>query len=349
MIDPPAMPAAKLPAPVTARTLAGYFGVAALLALAALGAALWQMHSARQEIDGLRQELARRLTEVDAQSRAGRIAGDQLREATREAAVKLGVLESKLAESQSQQIALEALYQDLSRNRDEWAYAEIEQTLLMASQQLQLAGNAKAALIALQATDTRLQAMNRPQLGALRKAIGQDIGKLKAAPLMDTAGLSVRIDNVLGTIDKLPLAAETRSAPDAASAPAAADAGTASRFWREVWSDLKQLVRVQRIDRSDVPLLTPAQTFFLRENLKLRLLTARMALLTRDQATFRNDLKAAREWLARYFDARDKSVAAAASLIASLQSADINIELPDISATLEALRLTSQARARGKQ
>jgi uroporphyrin-3 C-methyltransferase len=116
-----------------------------------------------------------------------------------------------------------------------------------------------------------------------------------------------------------------------------------------VWSDLKQLVRVQRIDRSDVPLLTPAQTFFLRENLKLRLLTARMALLTRDQATFRNDLKAAREWLARYFDARDKSVAAAASLIASLQSADINIELPDISATLEALRLTSQARARGKQ
>jgi uroporphyrin-3 C-methyltransferase len=353
MIDPPHASSQAKPTstPVTLRPLAGYVGMAALLALVALGIALWQMQSTRQELDGLRQELARRLSEVDAQTRASRIAGDQLREATREAAVKLGVLESKLAESQSQQIALEALYQDLSRNRDEWAYAEIEQTLLIASQQLQLAGNVKAALIALQATDARLQTMNRPQLGALRKALGQDISKLKAAPLMDTVGLSVRIDNLLAIVDKLPLAAETRpaSAVEAVAPVNDASEGNAARFWREVWTDLKQLVRVQRIDRADVPLLTPAQTFFLRENLKLRLLTARMALLTRDQATFRNDLKAAREWLARYFDARDKVVANAVTLIAGLQSADINIELPDMAATLDALRGASQARARGKQ
>ena len=351
MIDPPTSSAKPLP--LTSRMPSSYFGavlLVALLALAALAVALWQMQSARHEIDGLRQELAKRLSDVDAQTKAGRIAGDQLREATREASVKLGVLESKLAESQSQQIALEALYQDLSRSRDEWAYAEIEQTLLIASQQLQLAGNVKAALIALQATDMRLQAMNRPQLAALRKAVVQDIAKLKAAPLMDTAGLSARIDTLLAAMDKLPLAAETRPVADSAVAPVAdASTGTAARFWREVWADLKQLVRVQRIDRADVPLLTPAQTFFLRENLKLRLLTARMALLTRDQATFRSDLKTAREWLARYFDARDKSVASAVTAIASLQSADINIELPDMAATLEALRVTSQTRARGKQ
>ncbi len=350
MIDPPGSTAKPVSPPLTLRTLAGYFGVAALLALAALGIALWQMQSTRQDIDGLRQELAKRLSDVDAQTKASRIAGDQLREATREAAAKLGVLEAKLAESQSQQIALEALYQDLSRNRDEWAYAEIEQTLLIAGQQLQLAGNAKAALIALQAADARLQTMNRPQLTALRRAIGQDIAKLKAAPLMDAQGLSVRIDTLLAMVDKLPLAAETRAAADAAAvrdAPAA-DTNTASRFWREVWADLKQLVRVQRIDRVDVPLLTPAQAFFLRENLKLRLLTARMALLTRDQATFRNDLKAAREWLARYFDARDKTVATAVASLAGLQTSDINIELPDIAATLEAMRVVSQARARAK-
>ncbi len=354
MIDPPTQPAAAAaktaPQPATVRTLATYFGVAAVLALCALGIALWQMQSSRQEIDGLRQELARRLSEVDAQTKASRLANDQLREATREATVKLGVLEAKLAESQSQQIALESLYQELSRNRDEWAYAEIEQTLLIASQQLQLAGNVKAALIALQATDTRLQAMNRPQLTALRKAIMQDIERLKSAPVTDTLGLSVRIDNVLAQVDKLPLAAESR--PAAESPPAAGatpGVGQAGRIWHEVWADLKQLVRVQRIDRADVPLLAPAQAFFLRENLKLRLLTARMALLTRDQATFRNDLKAAREWLTRYFDARDQPVESAAAALASLQGADIQIELPDIAATLDALRAASQARNRGKQ
>jgi len=350
MIDP-AQTTASAP-PVTARTLAGYFGLAMLLALAALGLALWQMHSTRQELEAVRQDVGRRLADVDAQNKAGRIASDQLREATREAAVKIGVLEAKLAESQSQQIALEALYQDLSRNRDEWAFAEIEQTLLIASQQLQLAGNVKAALIALQATDTRLQAMNRPQFTALRTAIARDIAKLKAAPAVDPVGWSGRIDALLAGVDRLPLAAETRPVADGVSgvaAPAAdVNEGAAARFWREVWGDLKQLVRVQRMDRADVPLLSPAQTFFLRENLKLRLLTARMALLTRDQAVFRNDLKAAREWLARYFDVRDKSVASAVNSLNSLQSADIQIELPDMAATLEAMRAVSQARARAK-
>ncbi len=362
MIDLPPKPASSAdatnvttapPAPVTLTSLsslAGAFGIIALLALAALGIALWQMHDTRLAFDGVRQELAKRLADVDVQTRTSRIAGDQLREATREAAVKIGVLEAKLAESQSQQIALEALYQDLSRNRDEWAYAEIEQTLLIASQQLHLAGNVKAALIALQATDARLQAMNRPQLTALRKAMAQDIARLKDTPLLDTPGLSLRIDALLAAVDKLPLAAETRPVAAVAAAPAGdGGANAVSRFWREVWTDIKQLVRVQRIDRADVPLLSPAQTFFLRENLKLRLLTARMALLTRDQATFRNDLKAARGWLAQYFDARDKSVAAAAASLAGLQSVDIQIELPDIAATLDAMRAVSQTRARVKQ
>jgi len=164
-------------------------------------------------------------------------------------------------------------------------------------------------------------------------------------------GLSARIYALLAGVDKLPLAAETRPAAEGASGsavPVDANAGAATRFWREVWGDLKQVVRVQRMDRADVPLLSPAQTFFLRENLKLRLLTARMALLTRDQTVFRNDLKAAREWLARYFDARDKAVGSAVSSLNSLQSADIQIELPDIAATLEALRAVSQMRARTK-
>ncbi len=339
-----------------------WLGAIALMALAALGIAAWQSYSSRQDIDGLRQELAKRLAEVDTQSKAGRIAGDQLRDATRDASVKIGMLEAKLAESQSQQIALEALYQDLSRNRDEWAFAEIEQTLLVANQQLQLAGNVRVALIALQAADTRLQNMNRPQLLGLRKAISEDLARLKAAPFVDTAGLSVRIDTVIAAVDKLPLAAETRPVGEPAAAPAGNTGATPnatapqtgsentwSRYWREVWTDLKQMVRVQRIDNTDVPLLAPTQAFFLRENLKLRLLTARMALLTRDQTTFRGDLKSAREWLARYFDARDKAVVSTAATLTTLQSADVSIELPDLSATLGALRSVSQTGARAKQ
>jgi len=334
----------------TQTSLASYFGAAALVALIALGVTVWQGHDTRQEMDALRQELAKKLSDAEAQARAGKQFAEQLREATREAGAKIAALEAKLAESQSQQIALEALYQELSRNRDEWAYAEIEQTLLVASQQLQLAGNVKAALIALQAADSRLGAMNRPQLVALRKAINQDVTRLKALPFIDSVGISVRLDNIVNAVDKLPLAAEGRSMPEPVAEKARADDDTSAwrRYWVELLNDMRQLVRVQRMDRPDVPLLAPSQAFFLRENLKLRLLSARLALLSRDQTSYKNDLKAARDWLARYFDTRDKTVAAMMATLTSLHGNDISIELPDISATLDALRTSRQVRDRAK-
>lgn len=321
-------------------------GVAAVAVLA-LALAIWQGYDGRRQSEALKQELAKRLAEADGQARESRLIGEHVREATNEARVKLGILENKLAESQNQQIALEALYQDLSRNRDEWAYAEIEHSLLIANQQLQLAGNVKAALIALQNADMRLQRMERPQLTALRKTINRDIERLKALPYVDTIGISVRLDNLIAAVDKLPLVMEVRPQPDQAEA-ATQDGGNAwPRFWREVWNDLKQLVRIERIDRPDVPLLSPPQSFFLRENLKLRLIGARLALLARDDTSYKADLKAAREWLERYYDLRDNSVIHAVSALRNLHANEISIEVPDISATLDALRSLRPARERG--
>src|SRR6185436_3748328 len=148
---------------------------AAWVTIATLALGAWDWYDARVELRDLKQELAKKLADTDTQNKESRLVAEQVREAVAEAQVKLGVLEARLAESQSQQIALEALYQELSRNRDEWAYAEIEQSVLIANQQLQLAGNVKAALIALQSADARLQRMDRPQLLGLRRAINRDI------------------------------------------------------------------------------------------------------------------------------------------------------------------------------
>jgi uroporphyrin-3 C-methyltransferase len=312
---------------------------ALLIALIALALSAWQWYGDRGEIGSLRQELARKLAELDAQSKQNRAISEQAREAVAEAQVKLGVLESRIAESQNQQIALEALYQELSRNRDEWAYAEIEQSLFIASQQLQLAGNVRGALIALQTADARLQKMDRPQLMVLRKAINRDIERLKAAPLVDTVAISVRLDGIITQADRMPLAMETR--PPQVAAPAAtgeSDGNWWTRFWRDAWTEIRQLVRVQQMDRPDVPILAPAQAYFLRENLKLRLLGARLALLSRDTASYKADLKAALEWLGRYYDAGNANVAQSMNVLRGLHDADVSIEAPDIPGTLEALR-----------
>jgi uroporphyrin-3 C-methyltransferase len=343
---PPPAPVARdasAPAGCPARRGSSFALAVAVLALAF---AAWQWYEGRIESSVLRQELAKKLAEADTQSKESRIVAEQAREAVTEAQIKLGVLESRLAESQNQQIALEQLYQELSRNRDEWAYSEIEQSLFMASQQLQLAGNVKTALIALQSADARLQRMNRPQLTALRKAINGDIERLKAAPHVDAVAISVRLDGVVAQVDRLPLAMETRPSQEAAAAPAADQGNAWTRFWREAWTELRQLVRVQQIDRPEVPLLTPAQSYFLRENLKLRLIGARLALLARDATAYKADLKAARDWLARYYDIGNNNVAHAQAILRSLHEAEISIETPDIAATLEAMRGLRLARER---
>jgi len=318
--------------------------------IAAFAAALfaWQWYDTRGEVNALRQELARKLADADTQGKESRIVAEQAREAVADAQVKLGVLESRLAESQNQQIALEALYQELSRNRDEWAYAEVEQSLFIASQQLSLAGNVKGALIALQAADARLQRMNRPQLTALRKAINRDIERLKAAPHVDAVAISARLDNLAAQVDKLPLAMEVRPQAEApAPAPGAEQASAWARFWRDAWAEFKQLVRVQSMDKPEVPLLAPEQAYFLRENLKLRLIGARLALLSRDTSSYKADLRAARDWLARYYDARNNSVAYAAGTLRNLHDAEVSVQTPDIAATLEAMRGLRLARERG--
>src|SRR5213076_2432797 len=153
---------------------------------------------ARQRIGGTQEELARRLRDIEGDVREVRSTARQSQELLREAQAKIGQLESRLAESQSQQLALEALYQELSRNRDEWQLAEIEQVLAIASQQLQLARNVRAALLAL-------------QLAPIRRAVARDIERLKAAPVVDFPAVTSRIDNLIASIDSMSLAFEERT------------------------------------------------------------------------------------------------------------------------------------------
>src|SRR5882672_9223225 len=240
----------------------------AVIIAAGLAVLFWL--DARQRIGGTQEEFARRLRDIEGDVREARSSARQSQELLREAQAKLGQLESRLAESQSQQLALEALYQELSRNRDEWQLAEIEQVLAIASQQLQLARNVRAALLALQLADSRLARTDRPQFAPIRRALARDIERLKAAPAVDFAAVTARIDNLIAGIDGLPLAFDERTerAP-VAKDTAAAERSFVGRLGAEVWNELSQLVVVRRMDAAEPPLLPPSQAYFVRENLRL--------------------------------------------------------------------------------
>ena len=355
---PPAAPAASasfsLPPPRPAPASSAWRNPWLIVALIALALAGWQWVETRLKISGTQQELARRLAESDAGAAETRALARQAEERTAALQERFGALEAKIAESQSQQATLEKLFQDLARSRDEWAIAEVEQNVTLAAQQLQLSGNVRAAVAALQTADSRLAAGGRPQLLALRKAINHDLEQLRTLPLADLPGMNLRLESVLIAVDSLPLAIDARPRAETQT-PAATEDGAGEtnavlaivhRFASDLWREFRSLVRIQRFDRDEAVLLAPGQSFFLRENLRLHLLNARLALLSRDQTSFRNELKRTQDWLERYFDGRDPAVQAAQGQMKQLASTEIDIQLPTLNESLSAIRNLQLARER---
>ena len=321
--------------------------IAAVLAIVvAIGALAWVWYDARGRIGSTQEELARRLRDIEAESRDARLLARQAQEAARDSQARLAILENRLAESQNQMVALETLYQELSRNRDEAALAEVEQVLTLAAQQLQLAGNVRGALLALQLAEARLSRGDQPQFLPLRKALARDIERLKALPALDVSGTSLRLDGLIAAVDSLPLAFDERAAADAAGTRSEGEK-TLARLGAELWGELKSLVRIRTVDGPEPPLLAPGQAYFLRENLKLRLLNARLCLLTRDETGYREDLRVAQAWIARYFDTRAKPTTSAQAQLKQLVQATVNIEPPTLAESLGAARAFKSRRERG--
>ena len=326
-----------------------------------------QWISAQNQITSLRETVASRLQYADINNSETKLIAKSVQDSSKEMQAHLTVLESKQNEAQGQQLALEQLYQDLSKNRDEWALAEIEQVLATASQQLQLAGNVQGALIALQNSDSRLAKSDKPQFIAIRRAIAKDIEKLKSLPVLDLTGLVLRLDSVIAQVDQIPLWSDEKS-PVSATPPKAPlrvfakPTGVTSKnsktdtddsaensfmsqvqdrwqsFSSEMWTEVKQLIRVRNVETSDALLLAPNQAYFARENLKLRLLNARLALLSRNENAFRSDMIASQDIITKYFDARSKQAQTVQALLKQVQGSNLSIEMPALTDSLNSVR-----------
>lgn len=352
-----AQPAAKMPAATRAQKRE-WLVYSLFIVMGILLALLWW--SSQREMKALREDVAQRLRAGEMASTETQLMVKSVQETLKDIQAKTNVLEGKQTEAQNQQLALEQLYQDLSQNRDDWALAEIEQVLSIASQQLQLSGNVQGAVIALQNADARLALSDRPQFVAIRRAIANDLEKLKALPEVDMAGIALRLDSIIGLVERMPLMSDPQPVTPATepkvsrrveqaeqAVPENADWASAwavriENAWQswanEMWNEIRQLIRVRNVDASEALLLSPTQAYYVRENLKLRLLNARLALLTRNESVFRSDLVAAQDAITKYFDTRAKQTQTAQALLRQVQGSELAIEMPTLAESLTAVR-----------
>ena len=306
----------------------------------ALFTLVWQWLNTRQKFNEIEHSLGRKLEQYQSINQQSLALAKQAEERSTQANARTIVLEQKLAESRDQQEALQTLYTQLAESRESTAVAEVEQLLTIASQQLQLSGNVKSALLALQAAHKRLEPLDLPRAVQLRETLSLEIENLREIPQIDVISMSAQLTYLSELCGKLPLISErqpTLNAKAAAEKLAAQPLTGLQKVIQPIWEDIKNLVTVEHINKPEPPLLAVDQAFYLRENLKLRLLTARIALLQHDEATYKADLNTVKQWLNEYFDTKHPDTIKAFNLLKKLSSNNISIELPQLTDSFAAV------------
>jgi uroporphyrin-III C-methyltransferase len=343
------LPAVERPQPGAAGEVGTGEGVSrrvlylcALLAVLALASSvlLWQ------KLSNIQEQLARQSADAGSNAVEARAMARQAQELARDSAARLTLAETRLSEVALQRSQLEDLIQSLSRSRDENLVADVESSLRVAQQQAQLTGSAEPLLSALRSADQRLERAGQPRLSRARAAIARDLDRIRGASVGDIPGALVKLDELARVIDELPLANAVGPQP----APAAARRKPTSpppqpKWWEQLLADLREeargLLRVSRIDEPDAMLLAPDQAFFVRENLKLKLLNARLGLLARQTDAARVDVATAAQALHKYFDVTSRRTQAALALLQQVQGQLRSVELPRIDETLAVLATTA--------
>lgn len=342
-----------------------------VLAFAVAAVALVMSGLLWQKIGQTQLELARRSQDSATVSTEARTLAVQAEALTQELQARLSVAEVRLSEVTLQRSQLEELMLSLSRSRDDTLVQDLESALRLAQQQAQLTGSVQPLVSALQAADQRIARAVQPRLNPVQRAMARDIERIQSAALADIPTLALRLDELARQVDDWPLANAVGQRADAAAAataeadqqsekPLAAGAEPApasgwqrvaaqwNRFWDRLWSDAtrngRELVRVSRIDRPEAVLLAPDQTFFLRENLKLQLLNARLSLLARHMASSQADVQAVEALLRRYFDTRSPRVENALTVLTGLRKDLVDTALPRPEESLAALAAAAGGR-----
>jgi uroporphyrin-III C-methyltransferase len=296
------------------RFAAGLALVLAIIAVLASGYMGWLINSKR----GL-SDAKGRLFQVEQETA-------QLQALSAQMNLELGTL---LETQETLKIGMQALHGEIGKGRRTWLIAETENLLVIAQHRLAYARDARQALEALRVADRQLQQLGDPDFLPVRKLLESEIGALEAFERLDLSGMAQRLGLLGARVNTLVLAPEpARPVQGAAGEPG---------FLRDVWRDLHNLMSIRTTTDVRRPFLLPEQKYFLRENLRLMLYGAQVALLHGDIKTVELNVSTARQWLQNYYDAGTPAVQTAVAELDAILKTRL-MELPEISASLKALR-----------
>ncbi|MDE1312742.1 uroporphyrinogen-III C-methyltransferase [Vibrio aestuarianus] len=239
--------------------------------------------------------------------------------------------EVSLAQQQKSIESLQLAVADIKGRRpNDWLLAEADYLVKLAGRKLFLENDVVSATQLMESADQRIAALNDPSLVPLRKAMANDITKLKVIPLVDREGLVLRLTSLQQQVDALPLA--NAILPEAQQEPVAHVSENINDWQNNLLTSLKEFsenfITFRTRDGNVVPLLSPQQHFYLKENLKAKLETAIKAVYVEQQEIYTTALTTADKWSAAFFNQNDNAVKQFNDTVLQLSKQNIQVEYP---------------------
>jgi len=345
---------------------------ALVLALLAVGgaAALWQQQKQAQESQS---QLAAQV--AGSASTASRSAAElrSLLERVQSQEARIEAMQAQLGEAAAViQDLDEALRSMTDRGSELVLLNDVDHLATIAQQQLQLGGNVRNAIVALESAQAQLARANRPALASLLQTLNGDLDRLRAAATIDIAAFSHQLEELAMLLTDAPLIM-----PDSAGVAAPADGTDSSReqpaptvppaepqsgnWWEQAWdstrewsrdtwdslrADLGQFIEVRRVDDASALLMSPDQAARFRDNLRTRVMTAQLALMMRQPEVWKAETEAIVKAIETRYDESSPLTRKALRMARNMADASIDARLPTVDNTLQALAALREEQAR---
>ncbi|BCB43802.1 heme biosynthesis operon protein HemX [Vibrio alginolyticus] len=216
------------------------------------------------------------------------------------------------------------------RRPNDWLLAEADYLVKLAGRKLFLEHDVESATQLMESADQRIAALNDPSLVKLRKAMANDITKLRTIPLIDRDGLVLRLTALQQQVDKLPLA--NALLPEAEVVENTEVSEDIANWQDNLMTSLKDFsenfITFRTRDGNVIPLLSPEQHFYLKENIKAKLETAIKAVYQEQGEIYTTSLKTADKWALAFFNQDDNSVKEFNKTVNQLSQQNIQVEYP---------------------
>lgn len=211
----------------------------------------------------------------------------------------------------------------------DWLFSESDFLLNNALRKLVLDNDVDTAVSLLKLADETLAKVNNSQSAAIRSAINQDLKQLLSVAGVDQNSVMQKLSQLANTVDELPVLDVNFGDDQNATKLSDSLSDWAENAEKSATSFLNHFIRISPKHGADrKELLAPNQDIYLRENIRLRLQLAIMAVPRQQNELYKQSLEAVASWIRSYFDTNAEATQSFLKSVDELSEVSIYVDVP---------------------